>query len=226
MRLYLDSDKAINNKFTLDKTISGRWKLTSFTFTNNIFNVNDTNNKIYFNENGIDKVATLTNGFNASNQLKTNISTAMNDQAVGTVTVTYDDATGKYSFSNTLNFYFTFSSNTLNSARKLLGMNESDGTNSTSQTSENPIDLNTYKNIFININENDDRCIVGTNYFNSSLIINGVGTFGELVKYIYKDYTEQYVKFKNTKHIEIKIHDNNENDINLNSNYSIIFEQV
>ena len=58
MKLYLHSSKASNNIFTLDQTINGSWKLLHFSATNNLFNVNDTNNKIYFND-GTDKTATL-----------------------------------------------------------------------------------------------------------------------------------------------------------------------
>lgn len=227
MKLYLDSNKASNNTYQLDKTISGKWKLINFSFTNNIFNVNDNNNKIYFNENGVDLTATLSNGYyDAGSALTSNISTALNNVATGTITVDFDDTTNKYTITNTLNFYFKFGSSTKNSARKLLGMTASDGTNSTTQTSNNPIDVNTYKNIFINISQNDDKDIFGQNYFSTSFTITGTGTFGELIKYIYKDFSEQYVKLNNTKHITVKIHDLNNDELELNSEYSLILEQM
>lgn len=226
MKLYLDSNNSSNNKYTLDYPIEGRWKLLSFAFTNNIYNVNDTNNKIYFNENGVGLKASLTNGYNNENELATNILNAMQSVASGTITTSFDDKSSKYTISNTLPFYFTFGTNTAYSAHKLLGFNQVDGTPSmTSQTSQVPIDLNTYKEIFINFDENDDREIIGVNYFNTSLWIYGNGTIGELVRYNYQDFTEQYMKFRRTKSITVRIHDLNNNDINLNSEYSLILEK-
>ena len=226
MKLYLNSNNSSNNTYTLDKSIDGKWKLISFAFTNNIYNVNDTNNKIYFNENGTDLVATLTNGYNDTSDLTSNISTSMNNVSSGTITVTFDDKTRKFTITDTLPIFFTFGTNTTNSARKLLGYNASDGTSSATSTSDNAIDLNPYKEIFVNIEENDDRDIMGVNYFNTSLVICGCGANGEMMRYNYRDFTHQYMKFKRTKKLTVRIHDLNNNDINLNSEYSIMLEKL
>ena len=226
MLLYLDSRDATNNRFKLDDKIKGIWKLISFTSTNNIYNVTDNNNKIYINENGSDLTATLTNGYYDSNDLKTNLSTALNNVCTGTVVVTFDENTNKFTITDTLNYYFTFGTNTTNSARKLIGFNQSDGTNGTSQTSDIAIDVCPHKNVFINIKENDDRNVIGTSYFNSSLIINGCQQFGETMRYENNnEYFSQYVKFRNTKTIELEFHDINNNSIDLNSDYSMILKK-
>ena len=228
MKLYLDSTKSNNNRFTLDKPIDGIWELISFVCTNNLFNVNSYNNKVYFNENGTDRTATLTLGNYYITDLKTELTTAINNVASATFSVTIDNNTNKYTFTNgsSTNFYFTFGTNTSNSARKLLGMNATDGTNATTQTSDKPVDLNTYKNMFINISENNDRNVTGQSYFNTSLIINGTGSFGEILRYVKNDNFSQYVKLHNTKNIEIKIHDIDNNVIDLNSDYVLILEKV
>ena len=228
MKLYLDSTLATNNKFKLDNFISGTWKLLYFSFTNNIFNVNDTNNKIYFTEVSTERTATLTNGYYDVNELKTEIQTAINNVASATFTVSVDTKTNKYTFTNgsTTNFYFTFGTNTTNSARKLLGFNANDGTTNTSQTSNKPVDLNTYPNIFVKIQEDDNTDILGLSFFTSSLVVNGTGSFSDIVRYNNNDNFDQYVRFhKNTKTITLKIHDLNNNDIDLNSDYSIILEK-
>lgn len=226
MKLYLDSNNSSNNKYKLDESIEGKWKLLSFAFTNNIYNVNDSNNKIYFNENGIDREAQLTNGYNDAQDLKSNLTEALNNVSIGTITVEYDDKCGKYTINDTLPIRFTFGTNTTNTAHKLMGFDAVDGTPLVStQTSDNAIDLNTYKEIFVNIEENDDREIIGVNYFNSSLFIYGSGGTGELVRYNYQDFTQQYMKFRRTKTLTVRIHDLNNNDIDLNSEYSIILEK-
>jgi hypothetical protein len=107
----------------------------------------------------------------------------------------------------------------------LLGYSETDGSNSSSQTSSNPIDLNTNKNIFLHIQENNRMDICGENYFSTSLIINGTGGFGEIFRYINDDNFCQYVDIKNTKMLQIKIHDIDYNSININSEYILILEK-
>ena len=131
MKLYLDSSKSTNNRFTLDNTINGRWELISFVCTNNLFNVNEYNNKVYFNENGTDRIGTLTVGSYYITDMKTELGNAMNNVGSANYSVSIDTSTNKYTITNSgsVNFYFTFGSNKTNSARRLLGMNEIDGTN-------------------------------------------------------------------------------------------------
>ena len=75
----------------------------------------------------------------------------------------------------------------------MLGFNATDGSNSTSHISDYPVDLNCNKNIFINISENNDRDIIGVEYFNTSLLISGDGSFGEVLRYKNVDNFNQYI---------------------------------
>ena len=223
--LYLNSKLTTNNKYKLDEPINGTFKLVSFTFTNNIFNVNDTNNKIYFNENGSNLITKLDNGFYDSTDFVSHLNTKLNETAIGTITTNINENTRKLTITNTLNMYFTFGTNTTNSAHTLMGFNNTDGSPSTSITSDKCIDLNTYKNVWIDFVQNNNRLIYGTDYFNTSLYISGLGNFGEIVRYIETDNFEQYVCFKNTKEIKLNFHDTNHNNIDLNSDYELIFQK-
>ena len=225
--LFLDSDKIANGRYTLDNRISGVYKLLSFVCTNNIYNVNENNNKIYINENGVELVATLTNGFNDINDLKNNISTCLNAVCDGTITVSVDLTSNKYTVSNdTHDFYFSFGSNTSNSARKLLGFNGSDGTDGSSQTSDNPADLNPDKNVFLTITQDNDRIIRGIDFFDCSFLLNGLGGFGELFRYVDVDNFHQQVKFKDTNVLNVSFHNENNESISLNSDYQLILKKV
>ena len=224
--LFLDSNKSSNNIYKLDKRISGIYKLVSFVTTNNTYNVNDNNNKIYWNESGSDLITTLTNGHYSSDDFTTHLSTQLNSSASGTVTVTLDDNTRKFTISNTNPYYFTFALNTSNSARKLLGLNEADGANGASHTSDNPIDLNTYKNIFITIEQDDHRNIEGQDFFNHSFVINGTGAFGEICRYINQDNFDQYIKLRKTKMLKVVFHDIDNNVIDINSEYQLILQKM
>ena len=223
--LYLNSINAINNRFTLNEPIQGIYKLVSLSFTNNIYNVNDNNNTIYLNENGTNIQCTLTNGFYNTTDFVNHLSTLLNNNLTGSVSVSLNDNTNKLTITNTITFYFTFGSNTNNSAFKLLGFNSQDGTTNTTQTSDNCIDLNTHKYIFLDISEDYALNVDGTGSFNTSLIINGNGNFNEIVRYTAKDNFEQCVSFNNTKNITYNFHDADYNDINLNSHFEIILQK-
>ena len=226
--LILHSDKANNNKFKLDKRICGLYRFKSFVATNNIYNVTDYNNKIYVNENNIDYEISLTNGYYDTTALTSHLSTKLNDDLLGTVTVVFDDNTHKFTISDTLPIYFKFGSSTQNSARKLLGFNETDGTPLVStQTSDLPVDLNPCKNMFVTITEDDNRSVEGIDFFNCSLVINGTAGFGEVMRYIDIDNFAQTLKFsKNIKQISVSFHDASNNTIDLNSEYQIILEKL
>ena len=227
--LILDSKKYLNNKFALDNFIQGMYKLVSFVSTNNMYNVNDTNNKIYLNESGSGNLtAILTNGYYDPTDFISQVSATLNNVCSGTITVSRNSNTNKLTINNnSFAFYFTFGSNTNNSARKLLGFNEEDGAaGSTSQISDNPMDLNTCKNIFITFEEDNDRNIEGINFFNSSLLIQGNGNFGEILRYKEIENFSQYVKFKTTKALQISFSDIDDNTINLNSDYQIILRKL
>ena len=225
--LILHSDKSNNHKFTLDKRIQGLYQLRSFVATNNIYNVNDNNNKVYVNENGENATITLTNGYYDSTDLKTHLSDKLNQTLSGTVSVTFDDNLYKFTITNTNAFRFMFGTNTTNSARKLLGFNQTDGLPSVlTQTSDVPIDLNPYKNIFITITEDDNRNVEGIDFFNCSLIVNGLFDFGAILRYVDVDNFVQTLKFKNTKNLKVLFHDASNNVIDLNSEYQIILQKI
>ena len=226
--LLIDSnDLNANNELKFDNKIKGEYELESFVFTNNIYNVDDNNNKVYFNENTSDLTATLTNGYYDETDFRTHLQTQMNAVASGTITITLDSNTNKLTISNdTHNFYFTFATNTSNSARKLLGINATDGTNGMTQTSDNPIDLNTHKCFFVNIQENENKNVDAPSYFNTSFMIQSSGAFSETARYIRNDNFRQVAKFRNEKKITFKIHDKSNNVLNLNSEWFMLLSQI
>ena len=170
---------------------------------------------------------TLTNGYYDPTDLTTEFQDKLNSTLSGTVSITLNDNTNKFTITDTLPIYFTFATNTTNSARKILGFNAVDGSASVfTQTSDNPIDLNPCKNIFVSITEDDNRNIEGIDFFNCSLIANGTSEFGGLMRYVDVDNFVQVVKFKNTKKLTVSFHDANNNSIDLNSEYQIILVKL
>ena len=57
--LLIDSnDLNSDNQITFDNKIQGDYQLETFVFTNNLYNVDNTNNKVYINENSNNLTAT------------------------------------------------------------------------------------------------------------------------------------------------------------------------
>src|SRR5437016_4918208 len=69
-------------------SISGAWRLRSVWFSTSAYNVNATNNKIYFFENATAKTATLTNGFYDTISLPTQVASALTTTSSGFATYT------------------------------------------------------------------------------------------------------------------------------------------
>ena len=58
-------------------------------------------------------------------------------------------------------------------------------------------------------------------------MINGIGQYGEILRYIDNDNFNQYIKFsKKIKQLDISFFDINNNNINLNSEYQIILQKI
>ena len=224
--LILHSDKSNNNVFTLDNRIVGDYQLKSFVATNNLYNITDLNNKIYVGENDTNITITLTNGYYYASDLKTHLQTKMNEVMTGTISVSFDEITNKFTITDTIVFSFDFLANTTNSARKLIGFNEKNTSQSLTHVSDIPIDLNPHKNIFITITQDDNRSLEGIDFFNCSFVVNGHKDFGDVLRYVDIDNFTQIVKFKNTKKINVSFHDASNNNIDLNSEYQIIFRKI
>ena len=57
-------------------------------------------------------------------------------------------------------------------------------------------------------------------------MITASGGFGEVSRYINVDNFNQYVKFKGNKKITFRIHDEDNNVVNLNSDWIMVLSKV
>lgn len=211
------SGNAQQGNIIYDTPLNGEYTLIDFSMTNRLYNVNDNNNQIYINIGGASTLS-LVNGYYTQTTLATQIKVQL-DTTSGTFSVAYSSTTGKYTIVETgasTAFTFEFGSNTNNSARFLMGYNESNTSSNATQISPNAIDLSPLKYIYIYLDHEEHRNISSKNYFKSSLLINSSESFGEVMRYsLYKNYN-QTVKFKSEKNIFYKFLDLNNNVIDLN----------
>lgn len=188
---------------------------------NSMYTINSTNNKIYFNENSTDKIATLTSGLYdtvATSTIMDNIKSAMDTASSGynTFTVAFDNNSLKLTISAGNAFSFTFGTNTTATARRILGYNESDTTAGTSQLSPNIINLTPSLNLNINVNgigEIDDINSGATTF----AIPIDVGQLLYAVDSYATDKFCQHVTFPNgTRKLHIVVTDDDGNTASLN----------
>jgi hypothetical protein len=147
-------------------TFKGSYRLTNCLIPNTFYNVRESNNVIYFNENSTDKQAVLTPSSYSATELATEIKTQMDIVSSGfnIFTITFDTKSGKMTYNSTQSFNFQFGSFLNNSAFRVLGFKQEDSISTTSITSSNVIDLSSPPSIAIRISQ------VSTHNFNTATV--------------------------------------------------------
>lgn len=206
-------------------SLNQEYKIKEFIMPNNIYSIDSYNNKIYFNESSIVRIATLNSGVYSPTELSIEIKNQMDIGGINTYTITYNTNTNKFSFVSTANFGFTFNTNTTNSSYKLLGKNQVDDIEGLSQLSENQIDLNKHIIIYMNIPDANNDLTISNNY-KTSFIISANTNFTDIIR---KDYNNSNIIlfFRDKSTIHYYIHDRDGNEINLNNaDWDLLLEKV
>lgn len=197
----------------LPLTISGNWSLQSAIIPNSSYNVNITNNVIYWYDTE-SRNAQIVTGFYTSSTISSAVQTCLNSVGPGDYTVTYSAISGKLTITKGAStFYqeFTFTDNT---SAKLLGFTNLDGSAATSQVSAHPINLAPVLSFNITIN-NETNIIQGSNS-SCSFVVNNTIDSGDIVFYEPKT-TYQEINLDPTSLLHIQIHDHFYNLIDLNN---------
>lgn len=221
------SDPSHDFVYQSSDVFSGSYELMACHIPNTFYNVNNNNNKIYFYEDGTEKVATLTNGNYDSSTLLTEIETVMDIASGGhnTYTVTYSSLTAKYTFSAGNAFHFTFGSNQTASAYKLLGFDRFDTVSGTSVTSSSFVDL-TYSSYF-NIRLNGESEILDSKG-GATMTIPITGNSGSITYYESSlAFPQRWTADNNVRRLRIEVLDDDSQPCDLNgSTWSFILKKV
>lgn len=212
-----------------NELLDGIYKLIEFSTINSIYNVNNYNNKIYFDESSSSKVATLTNGSYDLSSIVTEIQTQMNSAGGNTYSLSLSSTTNKISFVSTGDFAFTFGSNTNNSARFLLGMNEEDvSPEAESDVSDFTIDISPIKYIFCSFDRINSPNIISNTSLNATFLIrDNNSSFGSILNYKNDDNSyKQIVELKTIKNIKYEFFDDEFNPLNNFNEWILILERI
>lgn len=209
----------------------GYYQLKNTIIPNSIYVVNDTNNKIYFNENGSgsDSTATLTNGNYTTATLATEIGTQMTAVTAfaRTYTATYSSVTNKFTITvSASTFKMRMGTNTTNSARYITGYNADDATYISSHTSDVMVNLtnNVYScNIII-----QSQSVTNYLYDNSNTLFTFsvpiTTTFGDIS--VYEPIKHYHLRLDTpTRNLKIQVRDDLNNLVQLNTEWSMLLER-
>ena len=214
MYQVLNSSNVINNSITLKERFDKEYILHSLSFVNDVYNINQYNNILPYQEGATYTAIELTQQYASGNELAADIQNKINAVSVGTASVTYNDNTGKFTITNTTNFHLKFGDVTTNTCYNILGFNQSNTTDGTSVISTNIADLTPFKCLYIQISEDKYQNIKTENYRDYTFVITGKSDFGDVFQYI-EQSIPQKCYFSNTNKITIKFYDEKYNELSI-----------
>lgn len=220
-----DNETTANFTNTLSANFNSAYKLrlVSCAIPLTYYNVNNTNNKIYFVEHpNSHAVATLTNGYYTTNTLATHVASVMSAASPNTYTYTcsYNTTSNAFIISvSASTFKLEFNDSKINSAYKLLGFNKSDTNTASSHTSVYQPMLNLTNVICVRSSELSSRLIrsniINQMYDNILQIIPINVAIGELLYYNNPNDDFFEIDAKNLNKIDLFLTDIEGNQLDL-----------
>lgn len=229
--LLLDSrDRLVTSPSTSDCTFQltpalnscKQVDLVSFAMPNTQYNVNSTNNKIYFND-GANKECFLTIGNTDLSTLLTEIKTAMEGVSGLIFTVTYT-LQEKIQITATGNFFMRFSV-LANSASAILGFNNVNTTLSPFQLAPNVVNLSLPLYVYIIVDEFSSTTKSTNNFDNASFTVFNNVNGGDVLTFTENSFYPQTASITDTNiqtiHIQLQTYNNTIIDLN-GSNWAML----
>ena len=226
MYFIIKSSDVNNGIINLNKQMENVYLLHSFSFTNDIYNIDSNNYILPYQESSININIQLTEQYVNGDDLATHLQSKINAVSSGTASVAFNANTGKFTITNSVNFKFNFASYGNGTCYDLIGFNNIDTSYATTATSDYSANLVPYQSLFIDIKNDKLKLVSDENYNNYSFIINQSSNFGDICNYIsnINDTDPQLIDIDTTKRIEVKFYDQNNNLITLN-NWCLILKK-
>lgn len=136
---------------------AGTYELLSFSSVNQLYNVDSSNQNIWWDEGAADLTAVLTAGNYTAATLATEIKVVMDPVSASTFTVVHDAAAGLFTITIAAGTYrFKFATNTTNTASSVMGYS-GDGVLAAAQVSDRVINLSLHSKLLVLVNEDGTR---------------------------------------------------------------------
>lgn len=188
-----------------------------------MYNVNSSNNIVYFND-GVNQAVAIPVGNYDIFDLVTQLESSMNAVSGITFTVEYSLVTMKLTITGSAPFYYTFSNTTLSMA-SVLGFNNVNTASNTIQTADNVVNLSVPIYLKLVISELGSTTKSTNSYDNATFVVFTNVNNSEVQSYNNMSNYRQRVKVlnDNIQTISVKITDHNNRIVNLNgSHWSIM----
>lgn len=226
MYLVIKSDDINNGIANLNHPIENDYQLHSFSFTNDVYNVNSNNYILPYEESAVTSNVQLTQQFANGSDLASDIQTKLAAISSGVVSCTYDTNTNTFTITNSVNFKLNFATYGDGACADLLGFNNANVDWTSSATSDYVANLIPFQSIFIDIKEDKTKSIYDQDYGHHSFVINASSNFGDICKYIgvINDFTPQLIHVDKTKRLNINFYNQNNQSITLN-NWCLILKK-
>lgn len=210
--------------------LSGKYVLRTAYIPNSSYNINSSNNQLYFTISSTAKTASIPVGYYDQLTLPSAVQTAMNAVSSG-FTVSFNATPSTITIANATSFVLN-NSNALNSIASILGFTPVDTTAGTSTTSTGILDLSPLMSFNINISDQNNVQIVINNGSTSSVnattfIVPVIQDTGFVVYYEPKDRLQQIINFgQPMTALEITVTDDKGNNVNLLADWYIIIDPI
>ena len=177
----------------------GTYELLSFNSRNNVYNVDDSNDEIYFDEGAAELGPVLIpHGYYTTEAALAAAIKIVMDVASGTTyTIAFNALTNLYTFTPAAGtFAFNWGTNILQPiANLLLGFDHVDGVLAATQVSTQGVDLDPHSNLLVDITEDSLKNVTLVNGTEHSLIIPLVGGYGDEIDGLKNQTFNQTVNF-------------------------------
>ena len=209
--------------------ITGRWRLKQVIFTNYAYPVNNSNNIVYFYENGTNKQFSLPLGNYTTSTLITALINGLNTASGGfnTYTSSFNGSTQILTVTATSVFAFQWG-NVGSSASQLLGWQIVNTSLATSQTGSSPVDLVQPLAFLWTFLDGTTTCSIedSSQQIYGTFLTPLYNAFGSLESYEPLEPNNIYLTFNNQPRLfKVKITDLFGNSINNNMNWVIVIEK-
>jgi len=177
---------------------SAVYELLSYHSVNQVYTVEvGVNDRVYFDEGAGLLTATLDAGSYTSASLLVEVVAKMNALSGSNYNSSVEDVdTGKYDFIIAAGtFQFLFFTNTVASARRLIGMDAFDDVLAGNHVSDNPVDLKLHSNILLTVPQEGNKHVTLLDGSEFSLMLPLDGSFGEEIHHRKQLHYQQLISF-------------------------------
>lgn len=206
----------------------GTYELLSLSMTNQFYNVETTNQDIFWDEGAADLTAVIPIGNYNITTLAAAMKIVMDIASASTFTITHNVDTGKFTFAIAAGtFRFKYLTNTTDVARRLQGFSATDGVLAANQISDLIVDLSLHTNIVIDVTQDANRNVTLLNGTEATFIVPITGSFGGIMDTLKREsFSQNMLLNANMNSLDIVLLDELGNALTNVSEYKLLIRRL